>query len=165
MNIMKKRKIDILCLQETKAHPEDLDDHIRMPSGYHTVWHSAEKKGYSGVALYSRKEPDKIIDKLGWKEADDEGRFLQANFDKLSIISLYLPSGSSGEERQTIKFNFLDRFIPVLKKYGVKKENILSVVIGISYIRKLILKTGKAIRKIQDVCQKNGHGWIIYLIR
>ena len=123
---LKKQNADVVCIQETKAQIEQLSEQITRLEGYYSYFNDAIKKGYSGVALYSRKEPDKIIDKLGWKEADDEGRFLQANFDKLSIISLYLPSGSSGEERQTIKFNFLDRFIPVLKKIRrQKRENII----------------------------------------
>ena len=100
-------------MQEIKANEEDIPASLIHPFGYHSVFHSAQKKGYSGVAIYSRVEPDKIIDKIGWKSADEEGRFLQVNFGKLSIISLYLPSGSSSEERQKIKFDFLDRFIPV----------------------------------------------------
>ena len=80
------------------------------------------KKGYSGVAIYSQIEPDKIIGKIGWKDADIEGRFIQANFGKLSVISLYLPSGSSSEERQAIKFDFLERFTPMLKKMRRQKR-------------------------------------------
>jgi exodeoxyribonuclease-3 len=99
-----------------------LIEEIIKPKGYYSYFNDALKKGYSGVAIYSRIKPDKIIDKIGWREADDEGRYLQANFGKLSIVSLYLPSGSSSEERQTIKFDFLDRFISVLKKMRRQKR-------------------------------------------
>ncbi len=119
---LEKQDADIICIQETKAQVDQLTEEIIKPKGYYSYFNSAVKKGYSGVAIYSRVEPDKIINKIGWKSADNEGRFLQANFDKLSIISLYLPSGSSSEERQAIKFNFLDRFIPVLKKIRRQKR-------------------------------------------
>lgn len=119
---LRKQDADVICIQETKAQVDQLTDEITKPKGYFSYFNSAVKKGYSGVAIYSRQEPDKVLDKIGWKAADDEGRFLQANFDKLSIISLYLPSGSSGEERQAIKFDFLDRFIPVLKKIRRQKR-------------------------------------------
>tara|TARA_Y100000758_G_scaffold61007_1_gene39041 strand:+ start:170 stop:946 length:777 start_codon:yes stop_codon:yes gene_type:complete len=119
---LQKQDADIVCVQETKAQVEQLTEEIIKPKGYYSYFNDALKKGYSGVAIYSRIEPDKIIDKIGWREADDEGRYLQANFGKLSIVSLYLPSGSSSEERQTIKFDFLDRFISVLKKMRRQKR-------------------------------------------
>ena len=107
---LQKQDADVVCIQETKAQVDQLIDEIIKPKGYFSYFNSAVKKGYSGVAIYSRVEPDKVIGKIGWKDADREGRFLQANFGKLSVISLYLPSGSSSEERQAIKFDFLDRF-------------------------------------------------------
>ena len=119
---LQKQDADIVCVQETKAQVEQLTEEIIKPKGYYSYFNDALKKGYSGVAIYSRIEPDKIIDKIGWKEADDEGRYLQANFGKLSIVSLYLPSGSSSEERQIIKFDFLDRFMSVLKKMRRQKR-------------------------------------------
>ena len=119
---LQKQDADIVCVQETKAQVEQLTEEIIKPKGYYSYFNDALKKGYSGVAIYSRIEPDKIIDKIGWREADDEGRYLQANFGKLSIVSLYLPSGSSSEERQIIKFDFLDRFMSVLKKMRLQKR-------------------------------------------
>ena len=77
----------------------------------------AEKKGYSGVGLFSRVEPDAVIKGLGWDECDREGRYLQADFGRLSVASVYLPSGSSGEERQQMKFNFMERFMPWLEAH------------------------------------------------
>ena len=119
---LQKQDADIVCVQETKAQVEQLTEEIIKPKGYYSYFNDALKKGYSGVAIYSRIEPDKVIDKIGWREADDEGRYLQANFGKLSIVSLYLPSGSSSEERQIVKFDFLDRFISVLKKMRRQKR-------------------------------------------
>ena len=119
---LQKQGADIVCVQETKAQVDQLNDEIIKPKGYFSYFNSAVKKGYSGVAIYSQIEPDKIIGKIGWKDADIEGRFIQANFGKLSVISLYLPSGSSSEERQAIKFDFLERFTPVLKKMRRQKR-------------------------------------------
>ena len=119
---LQKQDADIVCVQETKAQVDQLTDEIIKPKGYFSYFNSAVKKGYSGVAIYSQIEPDKIIGKIGWKDADIEGRFIQANFGQLSVISLYLPSGSSSEERQAIKFDFLERFTPVLKKMRRQKR-------------------------------------------
>ena len=119
---LQKQDADIVCIQETKAQVDQLNDEIIKPKGYFSYFNSAVKKGYSGVAIYSQIEPEKIIGKIGWKDADIEGRFIQANFGKLSVISLYLPSGSSSEERQAIKFDFLERFTTVLKKMRRQKR-------------------------------------------
>ena len=119
---LQKQNADIVCVQETKAQVDQLTDEIIKPKGYFSYFNSAVKKGYSGVAIYSQIEPEKIIGKIGWKDADIEGRFIQANFGKLSVISLYLPSGSSSEARQAIKFDFLERFTPMLKKMRRQKR-------------------------------------------
>jgi len=119
---LQKQDADIVCIQETKAQVDQLNDEIIKPKGYFSYFNSAVKKGYSGVAIYSQIEPEKIIGKIGWKDADIEGRFIQANFGQLSVISLYLPSGSSSEERQAIKFDFLERLTPVLKKMRRQKR-------------------------------------------
>lgn len=109
--------IDIICLQEVKAHIHQLEpDPTFFPPGYHAYFFDAEKKGYSGVALYTRKAPDCIHKGLGWKEADTEGRYLQADFGNLSVASLYLPSGTSGDLRQKIKFDFLARYRELLEQ-------------------------------------------------
>jgi exodeoxyribonuclease-3 len=119
---IQKQKADVICIQETKAQVDQLIDEILQPKGYHAFYNDALKKGYSGTAIYSKKEPDKITDKLGWEVADTEGRYLQADFGELSVASLYLPSGSSKEERQLIKYDFLDRFNPILKKMRRQKR-------------------------------------------
>jgi len=88
-----------------------------------TVFIMMRKKGYSGVAIYCKKQPDKIISGTSWLDADAEGRFIEAQFGNLSVISLYSPSGSSSEERQTIKFKFMDRFMPYLQACTKKGRN------------------------------------------
>jgi len=113
---IQKEKADVICIQETKAQIDQLVDEILKPKGYHACFNDAVKKGYSGTAIYSKKKPDKITNKLGWEVADTEGRYLQADFGKLSVVSLYLPSGSSKEERQLLKYEFLDQFNLLLKK-------------------------------------------------
>ncbi len=115
-NWMQQQNADVICIQETKAQINQLHPDIFCPSGYHCFYHDADKKGYSGVALYCRRQPDAVISGIGWPDFDAEGRFIEAQFGNLSVISLYLPSGSSGEERQTIKFNCLDRFMPYLQE-------------------------------------------------
>ncbi len=111
-----EQNADFICIQETKAQAEQLKNDVFWPKDYHCYYHSAEKKGYSGVALYCQKKPDEVIEGIGWDDIDSEGRFLEAQFGNLSIISLYLPSGSSGDTRQAIKFKFLDRFMPYLQE-------------------------------------------------
>jgi len=117
-NWLPEQNANFICIQETKAQLEQLENDAFWPKNYHCYYHSAEKKGYSGVALYCRKKPDKVIQGIGWGDIDSEGRYLEAQFGNLSIISLYLPSGSSGDARQAIKFKFLDRFMPYLQELG-----------------------------------------------
>ena len=112
---MKGQKPDVLCLQEIKAQEEDLPKEILAPRNYHAFFHPAQKKGYSGVAIYAKREPDAITIGTGIKDIDAEGRFLQADFGNLSVVSLYLPSGSSSEAAQAKKFRFLERFFPKLE--------------------------------------------------
>lgn len=103
--------VDIVCLQETKAQVAQLTDAMFTPAGFHCYYFDALKKGYSGTALYSRVKPDRVTSGLGFALADEEGRYIQADFGGLSVASLYLPSGSSGEERQQRKFEFMDAFM------------------------------------------------------
>ena len=110
----KEQNADFVCLQELKAQEADLVDEMVSPAGLHAHYHYAEKKGYSGVGIWSRQRPDTVIAGLGHPEFDAEGRYLQADFGNLSVISLYLPSGSSGPERQAAKIRFMDIFFPHL---------------------------------------------------
>lgn len=119
---LSRQRADILCLQETKAQIHQLSEEIRKPKGWHTHFVDAEKKGYSGVAIFSKQEPDRVIRGLGEELFDSEGRYVQADFGDLSVASLYLPSGSSSEERQAIKFKFLDYYLPELRKKDKDKR-------------------------------------------
>ena len=110
--------IDFLCVQETRAQEHQLADAVFRPGSYHAAFREATtKKGYSGVAVYSRQAPDELRTGLGWGLFDDEGRYLEARFGELSVVSLYLPSGSSGEMRQGFKFEVLRWFRPLLKQW------------------------------------------------
>lgn len=113
---LKKQRADVVCIQETKAQEHQLSDELYRPKGFHCYYHDAEKKGYSGVAVYCREEPDKVLVGMGWQDFDAEGRYLQVDLGKVSVASLYLPSGSSSELRQQVKFDVLDKFMPELKK-------------------------------------------------
>jgi len=112
---MMRQDPDVVCLQEVRCDEASLPAACRAPEGLHGYFHAAAKPGYSGVALYSRRRPDAVHHGLGWPDLDPEGRYLQADFGKLSVISLYLPSGSSGEHRQAVKFDFLNRLTEHLK--------------------------------------------------
>lgn len=110
-----QQQADVLCIQETKAQLADIEkSDVFFPAGWTARFNSARKKGYAGVAIYSRQAPDAVLDSLGVPEFDDEGRYLEFRFGKLSVVSLYLPSGSAGPERQASKDRFLAFFLPVL---------------------------------------------------
>jgi len=120
-----KQAADVVCIQETKAQMEVVNAEPFMMEGYSQYFHDAEKKGYSGVGIYSRYQPDKIEKKLGWVHADKEGRYLQIDIGNLSIASLYMPSGSSAAERQTIKFDFMKRYRVILEKQVAMKRDFI----------------------------------------
>lgn len=115
---MANQNVDIVCIQETKAQTHQLDDAVFNPEGYSRYLVDAEKKGYSGVAIYSRREPDEVIGEMGCEEFDREGRYVEARYGDLSVISLYVPSGSSSEERQAAKDRFMLLFEGKLKEMG-----------------------------------------------
>ena len=107
-------RYDVVCLQETKAQPEQIDEAALRDMGYYCHWHSAEKKGYSGVGILSLLPPDRVVVGCGMPQYDREGRVLRADFGDLSVISAYFPSGSSGDERQQFKMQFLADLRPWL---------------------------------------------------
>ena len=111
---LEKQKADVVCIQETKAQVHQLEDKQFHP-GF-AYYHDAQKKGYSGVALYCKKEPDNIIKGMGNEEFDKEGRYIEAQFGNLSVISLYMPSGSAKQERQELKYRCMDFFLTKLEK-------------------------------------------------
>ena len=120
---LKKQNAEVVCLQETKAQMAVLTDALYRPEGYHCYFSDAEKKGYSGVALYAKKKPDRVIHTLGFDCADKEGRFVQADFGNLSVVSLYLPSGSSGDDRQKEKIDFMEKFLPIMREFKKSKRD------------------------------------------
>ena len=112
-----KEDADFLCIQETKAQLVQLQDNPAFfPKGYHFAYTDALKKGYSGVAIYAKKKPLKITHTLGLDWADQEGRYIQFDYENLSIASIYLPSGSSGDARQAYKMEFLAYYQEILKQ-------------------------------------------------
>ena len=113
---MNQTQADVVCVQELKAQIADLTPELRQTAeGWHSYFHCAEKKGYSGVGIYSRQPATRIVEGLGVDWIDAEGRYLRADFADCSVISLYLPSGSSSEDRQAVKFRFLEVFLPHLQ--------------------------------------------------
>jgi exodeoxyribonuclease-3 len=119
---LEHQNADVVCIQETKAQLHQLQDPIFHPAGYHCTYHDAVKKGYSGVAIYSRLKPKEIIIGLKEQSIDCEGRYLEARFGNLSVVSLYMPSGSSGEIRQAYKYKMMDLFLPYLKSLKRKRR-------------------------------------------
>lgn len=116
---------DIVCIQELKAQAADLSaDYTEFP-GYRYYAHYAEKKGYSGCAVYSRIEPKQVRIGFGNEEFDAEGRYVELEFDNLILVSVYIPSGSSSEERQAAKFRFLDAFLPHLRELKARGKEVV----------------------------------------
>ena len=122
---LEAQQADVVCLQEIKAQTGDLTPEMLAPDGLAAYYHCAEKKGYSGVGLWCRKRPDRVVEGLGHGEFDAEGRFIRADFGTLSVVSLYLPSGSSSPERQEAKFRFMDTFLPLLTKMAKEGREVI----------------------------------------
>ena len=125
---MRKQRADVVCLQETKAQEPQLDDELFTPSGYTRFLHDAEKPGYSGVALYCKNKPRRVVHGLGDEQIDREGRYLEASFGNLSVVSLYMPSGSSGDVRQAFKIRMMELMMPHLLK--LKKRRRQYIICG-----------------------------------
>ena len=123
---LRAQRADFVCMQEIKAQEADLEPAMLAPKGYAAAFSLAEKKGYSGVGLYSRETPDAVVRGFGSREFDREGRYVEARFGNLSGVSVYLPSGSSSPERQLAKFRFLEEFRPHLQALaGAGREVVL----------------------------------------
>ena len=158
---LKKQKADVVCIQEIKAQAHQLDNEIFYPKNYHSYYFEAEKKGYSGVAIYCREKPDNIVIGLGegWEDMDAEGRYIQADFGKLSVASIYLPSGSSSDERQQVKFSFMNRFTDTLKSMKRKqREYILCGDLNIVH-REIDIKNWKSNQK-NSGCLPEERAWL-----
>ncbi|TMS57025.1 exodeoxyribonuclease III [Imbroritus primus] len=140
---MGQQNADIVCVQELKAQAADMTPEFLAPHGYHGFFSYATKKGYSGAGLYSRREPDDVIIGFGNSEFDDEGRYVEARFGNLAVISVYVPSGSSSEERQQAKFRFMDVFLPHLAQLkAAGREIVLCGDVNIAH-REIDIKNWK----------------------
>ena len=143
---VEKTRPDCICVQEVKAQAPDLQGRFEALAGLRGHFHLADKKGYSGVGLYTRHEPSDVRIGYGSPEFDAEGRYVELRFDtpqrKLSLISCYFPSGSSGEERQEAKFRFLDQIYPHLQKLRKQREFILTGDVNIAH-KEMDLKNWK----------------------
>lgn len=122
---LQQEQPDVLCLQETKAQPEQIDTKPFEEAGYHCFFHSAQKKGYSGVAILSKQQPDKLVVGMDNERYDSEGRILRADFGDVSVMSVYVPSGSSGDERQAFKMDFLEAFLPFVNQVKTERPNLI----------------------------------------
>jgi len=125
---LQKESPDILCLQETKACPEQLTEKFIKPAGYHSYWSSAEKKGYSGVCIYSKIQPKSVVEGLGIKEFDSEGRTLIADYGNFILFNIYYPNGGAGNMRVPFKMRFYDAFLAKVEK--LRKDGKKIIVTG-----------------------------------
>ncbi len=118
---------DLICLQETKAMREQVDLEALEELGYQSSWHSAQKKGYSGVASFYKKKPSKVIEGCGIERYDMEGRILRTDFGALTVLNCYFPSGTSGDIRQEVKYDFLDDFMVYIEELKKTRKKIIVV--------------------------------------
>lgn len=118
-------KPDILCLQETKAHPDQIDPRVHSIGGYHSFWSSAERKGYSGTATFLKRAPESVAHGIGIRKFDSEGRFVVTVCGDVKIFNVYFPNGSAREERHLFKQEFLARFTAYLSKLILKGEKVI----------------------------------------
>lgn len=122
---LKATKADIVCLQEIKASPDQFDCSVFEAEGYHCYWYPAVKKGYSGVAILTKAKPDHVEYGCGIEAYDNEGRVLRADYGDLSVLSVYMPSGSSGDERQAFKMKWLLDFDNYISELKQKRPNLV----------------------------------------
>ena len=122
---LKTDPADVICLQEIKAEKANLDNDLFEDLGYQTFWYSAEKKGYSGVAIFTKIQPDAVFYGNGIMQSDAEGRVLRADFGDISLINAYFPSGTTGEIRQTYKYQWLDEFGAFVRKLTEERPGLI----------------------------------------
>jgi len=137
---------DVICIQEIKAQEDQLSK-LFYPAGYHCYYYPAERKGYSGTALFSRTEPKKLTRGLGWEPCDSQGRFIQADFDGISVVSMYVPSGSSNDEALARKLLFHDKVMPYLESLRRKRREFIICADWNTCHKPIDLKNWKANRK------------------
>lgn len=125
MDWLRDENPDAFCIQESKAQPEQIDTIAMQELGYYSYIHSAEKKGYSGVCIFSKQEPDRVVVGMGKPRYDSEGRVLRADFGELTLVCVYVPSGTTGDVRQEFKMDFLEVFLRWLKELRQERPNVI----------------------------------------
>ena len=125
LNWLRTENPDVFCIQESKAQPEQIDTLAMQELGYHSYIHSAEKKGYSGVCIFSKQVPDRVIAGMGIPAYDSEGRVLRADFGDITIVCVYIPSGTTGDARQAVKMQFLEDFLQWVTALRKERPNIV----------------------------------------
>ncbi len=120
-----KQNADIVCVQETKAHPDQLDFDLLNPPGYHTYWNSAEKKGYSGVATFTKKRPLQTKTGFSIQKFDTEGRVLMTEYDEFVLFNIYFPNGGRGPERVQYKLEFYDELLKIVQKLKAQGKKVI----------------------------------------
>ncbi len=122
---LKSQDFDVICIQETKATPKQVDLEELTSMGYHAYWHNAEKKGYSGVLTLSKMEPSFVEEGCGLEKYDREGRVLRTDFGDCTLLNCYFPSGTTGEVRQAFKYEFLDDFFEWVERLKKERPNLI----------------------------------------
>lgn len=125
LNWLQTENPDVFCIQESKAQPEQIDTLSMQELGYHSYIHSAEKKGYSGVCIFSKQVPDRVVAGMGIPAYDSEGRVLRADFGDITIVCVYIPSGTTGDARQAVKMQFLEDFLQWVTALRKERPNIV----------------------------------------
>ena len=125
LNWLQTENPDVFCIQESKAQPEQIDTLAMQELGYHSYIHSAEKKGYSGVCIFSKQVPDRVVAGMGISAYDSEGRVLRADFGDITIVCVYIPSGTTGDARQAVKMQFLEDFLQWVTALRKERPNIV----------------------------------------
>jgi len=156
---LSRQRADVVCIQETKAQEHQLDDTTFYPKGFHCYYFDAQKKGYSGVAVFCREKPDKVSYGLGWEPVDSEGRYLQVDFGKLSIASLYLPSGSADEARHQRKLKFMDDLMEEMQSMRRKRREFIIAGDWNTVHRRIDIKNWTSNQK-NSGCTPAEHAWL-----
>ena len=142
-----KQDADVVCLQEIKAQEFQLEDPAFYPDGYHCYYYDAEKKGYSGTALYCKQKPNKVVKGLGWEPCDSQARYIQADFDAVSVVSMYVPSGSSNDEALARKLSIHEQIMPHFKSLRRKRREYVICADWNTCHKEIDLKNWKANQK------------------
>ena len=144
---LEKQAADVVCIQETKAQKSQLDPAIFCPPGYNCYYYDAERKGYSGTALFCREKPQKVTRGLGWEPCDSQARYIQADFKGLSVVSMYVPSGSSSDEALERKLLFHDLIFPHFESLRRKRREFVICADWNTCHKPIDLKNWKANQK------------------